>query len=172
VSLAQIEFYGDPCRRCGYSWTAPEGELTALVAGLAGRYRATLEGLDAAARHPDLAWSAGEYVMHVADNLRQHGERFAASVRTGPYVFEGADQDAVAGAREFHLVPLEGALWALEVTTGPYLDAYGAAAATGVALPHATRGDQVALDVLRGNAHDAHHHGWDLGRIAAAAPAR
>jgi hypothetical protein len=22
--------------------------------------------------------------------------------------------------------------------------------------------------VLRGNVHDAHHHGWDLGRIAAA----
>ena len=169
MSLAQVEFYGDPCRQCGYSWSAAEAELTAEVEGLAGAYRATLAGLDATARHPELAWSAGEYVMHVGDNLRLHGERFAASVRSGPYVFEGNDQNAVAEAREYHLVPLEGALWALEVTLGPYLEAYAAAASAGVALPHATRGDQVALDVLRGNAHDARHHGWDLGRIAAAA---
>jgi len=54
------------------------------------------------------------------------------------------------------------------MSLGPYVEAYHAAADAGVALHHARRGDQIALDVLRGNAHDAHHHGWDLKRIAVA----
>jgi hypothetical protein len=34
-----------------------------------------------------------------------------------------------------------------------------------VVLQHATRGAQRAEDVARNNAHDAHHHLWDIDRI-------
>jgi hypothetical protein len=34
----------------------------------------------------------------------------------------------------------------------------------GVVLQHATRGAQRAEDVARNNAHDAHHHLWDIDR--------
>jgi hypothetical protein len=33
-----------------------------------------------------------------------------------------------------------------------------------VVLQHATRGAQRAEDVARNNAHDAHHHLWDIDR--------
>jgi hypothetical protein len=39
------------------------------------------------------------------------------------------------------------------------------ALARGVVLQHATRGAQRAEDVARNNAHDAHHHLWDIDRI-------
>jgi|GEM_PF-5645606 len=35
MSLAQIDFYGDPCRECGHSWTTPESDVTSEIAGLA-----------------------------------------------------------------------------------------------------------------------------------------
>jgi hypothetical protein len=34
-----------------------------------------------------------------------------------------------------------------------------------VVLRHATRGPHPVADVMRSNAHDAYHHGWDLERI-------
>jgi hypothetical protein len=35
----------------------------------------------------------------------------------------------------------------------------------GLVLQHATRGPQRAGDVARNNAHDTHHHLWDIGGI-------
>jgi hypothetical protein len=43
------------------------------------------------------------------------------------------------------------------------------ALARGVVLQHATRGAQRAEDVARNNAHDAHHHLWDIDRTLRAA---
>ncbi|MGH9019913.1 MAG: hypothetical protein ACRDV0_02730, partial [Acidimicrobiales bacterium] len=120
------------------------------------------------ARCPELDWCASAYVLHVTDNLRLHAERMAASARGGEYLFRGVDQDEVAVARGYDVVPIEGALWSLASVLGPYLDAYREAAAADVGLPHETRGAQRAIDVLRGNTHDAHHHAWDLGRIRSA----
>jgi hypothetical protein len=33
-----------------------------------------------------------------------------------------------------------------------------------VVFVHQERGEQTILDVARTNAHDAFHHGWDIGR--------
>jgi hypothetical protein len=53
--------------------------------------------------------------------------------------------------------------WA-ERLAGGYL-AGDLAVPGGVVLQHATRGAQRAEDVARNNAHDAHHHLWDIDRI-------
>jgi len=171
MSLVQVQFYGDPCRSCGYAWEQPADALVAEVRGLPAAYRATLDGLDGSATHPDLDWCASAYVLHVADNLRVHAERMVATARGGPFVFEQYDADALAEVRAYADVPLEGALWSLECVVGPYVEAFREASDAGVVLLHSVRGEQSALEVLRGNAHDAHHHGWDLMRIAAASRA-
>ena len=31
-----------------------------------------------------------------------------------------------------------------------------------VTLVHPERGEQTLIDVVRSNAHDAYHHGWDI----------
>jgi hypothetical protein len=168
MSLVQIEFYGDPCRSCGYEWATPDAALLAELRSLAAMYRAILGDLPGTARDPELGWCASAYVLHVADNLRMHAERMAGAALGGSYLFEGADQDEQATVRGYERIPIEGALWSLASVVPPYLDAFEMAHAAGVILPHAHRGDQLATQVLHGNVHDAHHHGWDLGRIARA----
>lgn len=170
MSTVQIEFYGDPCRSCGYNWTQNVNDLVAEVLALETTYRATLRGLPGAARHPDLGWCASAYVLHVADNLRMHGERMAAASRGADFEFVYADQDDLATVREYESIPIEGALWSLDLGLIPYVRAFRDAAESGVTLRHPVRGDQLASDVLRGNVHDAHHHNWDLQRIADANP--
>ena len=167
MSLVQIEFYGDPCRSCGYHWSTPDAELLAELGDLAAAYRTTLGVLPGTAVHPELGWCASAYVLHVADNLRMHAERMAGTARGAVYVFEGADQDELATVRGYASIPLECALWSLQAVLPTYLEAFEEARASRVTLPHESRGDQLASDVLRGNAHDAHHHGRDLARIAA-----
>lgn len=46
-----------------------------------------------------------------------------------------------------------------------WVEAVNEALATHVVLQHANRGPQRAEDVARSNAHDAHHHLHDIGRI-------
>jgi hypothetical protein len=166
--MLQIQFYGDPCTSCGYSWTTQVDALVEETLGLEARYRTILDGAPGTARHPELSWCASAYVLHVADNLRIHGERMASAARGGPPGFSQPNQDELAELRGYDQIPIEGALWSLGAVTGPYVAAYREAAKVGVVMPHPARGDQVAEDVIRGNVHDAHHHGWDLSRIVAA----
>jgi hypothetical protein len=169
MSQVQIHFYGDPCRSCGYGWHRASDSLLADVLELERTYRRVLDGVPGTARHPELTWCASAYVLHVADNLRIHGERMAGAAAGGePPVFDQPNQDELSELRMYEKVPIEGALWSLDSVLAPYVAAYLAAAATHVELPHPVRGTQVAIDVLRGNVHDAHHHAWDLGRIVVA----
>jgi hypothetical protein len=166
MSMLQIEFYGDPCRSCGYSWSRDVESLVTEVLELGSTYRNALEDLPGMARHPDLGWSASAYVAHVADNLRLHGERMAAGARGASLEFVHPSQDDLALVRAYNSIPLESSLWSLENIVAPYVAVFRGATALQVVLPHPTRGDQSAEDVLRGNVHDAHHHTWDLRRIA------
>jgi hypothetical protein len=58
-----------------------------------------------------------------------------------------------------------GALWQLRQATRSWHESVEMARAGGVVLEHETRGPQSADDVVRSNAHDALHHGWDISRI-------
>ncbi len=166
MSQAQIDFYGDPCRSCGYSWQLEVESMRGEMSDVPAKYRSILTGLTGKARHPDLTWNASSYVLHVADNLRMHGERMAGAARSGPYLFEQPSQDELAELRLYAAIPLESALWSLDVVVPSYLAIFDEARRADVDLPHRVRGVQKAADVLRGNLHDSLHHAWDLQRIA------
>jgi len=55
-------------------------------------------------------------------------------------------------------------LWSLRWAASAWAQSAEAALARAVVLRHATRGAQRAEDVARNNAHDAHHHLWDIDR--------
>jgi hypothetical protein len=143
--------FGDPCRECGFSWALDRDEAVARLAGVPPRYREALAGSDGRARLPELAWSAGAYVCHVADNLRIWAERLAG-----------------AAARSYGDVAVEGALWSLERAVDEWLVAAEMATETGAALTHAERGEIGLDDVVLTNLHDAVHHEWDIRRTVAA----
>jgi hypothetical protein len=156
--------YGDPCAECGYEWSLPRGKAVDVVAAIADRYTELLAGTDGRARHPDLDWNAGAYVCHVGDNLRIWAERLAGAAGGDATAVPGYDADLLGRARDYNLVPVDGALWSLYRAARGWIDAVDLATHAEVVLRHAGRGEQRVDDVVSNNAHDAFHHGWDIQR--------
>lgn len=116
--------------------------------------------------HPDLAWNATGYVCHVADNLRLWAQRLVgATLSEGSTFVPGYDQDLLARASNYNRMPLAGALWSLRHAADQWREAFELAAEADVVLIHAERGAQHPADIARNNAHDSHHHQWDINRI-------
>ena len=156
--------YGDPCRECGFHWSASFEQAVTLMAGLPADYGTLLEGASGAERHHDLSWTVAEYVCHVGDNLRIWAERLMGVVRGAPPEVGGYNEGELAQARNYGHIPLAAARWSLERAVDDWLGAVAASTPTGTVLVHPLRGDQTLLDVVRSNAHDAHHHRWDIER--------
>lgn len=159
--------YGDPCRECGFDFSTGLDEAVAYVVGVPARYGRLLAGAVGTERHPDLSWSVGSYVCHVADNLRIWAERLAGAARgataIGPY-----DENLLATARGYPHVPLVAALWSLGRSTEEWVAMIHDAPNDGVVLAHPERGGMLLGDVARAGAHDAFHHAWDITRTLAA----
>jgi hypothetical protein len=142
-------------------------DAVALIGTIPARYADVLRGHDGSERDPSLAWSAGAYVCHVTDNLRIWAERLAGAALGASGQVSAYDSDLLARARAYDGVPLQGALWSLGHAVADWQEAMALAVARGVVLAHPERGEQSVLDVARTNAHDAHHHDWDIRRSLA-----
>ncbi|SIR19829.1 hypothetical protein [Micromonospora avicenniae] len=162
------DLYGQPCRGCGFDWELSPAEAVAVVRAMPEAYAKRLADASGQERHPDLAWTSAAYVSHVTDNLRTWAERLAGGYLAGVSDVPGYDPDLLAQARHYNEIALAGALWSLRWAVEAWAEAVESALASGVVLQHATRGAQRAEDVARNNAHDAHHHLWDVERILAA----
>lgn len=170
MELSGADLYGQPCRECGWSWETEPADAVAYVRELPGLIERLMAGRTGRERHPDLGWSAGEYVCHVGDNLRLWAERVAGHLAGDDGVVGGYDPDELARARRYEQVRLAAALWSLRRAAEDWVAVMEPALARGLVLTHATRGAQTAADFARNNAHDAHHHLWDVGRCLEASP--
>lgn len=156
--------YGDPCRECGYRWSLSEDQAIGLVAATPARYAEVLNGRNGSEQHPDLEWSAGGYVCHVADNLRIWAERLAGASLGASGTIVPYDDELLARARRYQDAALAAALWSLRRAVGDWQEALRLASQKGVVLHHPERGEQTVLDVLCNNAHESHHHAFDIER--------
>lgn len=157
--------YGDPCEGCGFGWSLTPRDAIRSVARLPARCQTLLVGHTGYERHPDLAWTPAAYVSHIADNLRNWAERLAGARLSGAVDVPGYDPDLVAEARHYNEIAPAAALWSLGHAVAAWTESVRAALDAGTVLRHATRGEQRAEDVARNNAHDGHHHVWDVTRI-------
>jgi GrpB-like predicted nucleotidyltransferase (UPF0157 family)/SAM-dependent methyltransferase len=164
--------YGDPCHECGYVWSISFDEAVAVVAEIAGRYERLLEGLDGTQQHPANDWSARAYVCHVADNLRIWSERLVGAALDTVVHVAAYDESALGRIRSYGAVSTKAALWALEHAARDWTEAVDHAVAVHAVLVHPDGGELSVLDVVRGNAHDAVHHGWDIERSVTASMVR
>lgn len=164
--------YGDPCDGCGFDWSISFDDAVALVAGIAGRYSDLLQGLDGTQRHPANEWSAREYVCHVADNLRIWSERWVGAALDGVVQVAAYDESTLARVRSYATMSTKAALWALARAARDWTETADLALTADVVLVHPDRGELAVLDVVRANAHDADHHGWDIERSVAASVLR
>lgn len=156
--------YGEPCRECGWSWATVPDDAVGYVRELPTLLDELLLGRTGGERRPDVAWSAGEYVCHVGDNLRLWAERVAGRLAGDEGVVGGYDPDQLARARRYDAIHLPAALWSVRRAAADWVDVLAPALERGLVLTHATRGAQTAADVALNNAHDAHHHVWDISR--------
>jgi hypothetical protein len=161
--------YGDPCRECGYDGAITLAETLALIADLPRRFGDLLNGQDATVRHPELTRSAAAYVSHVADNLCILAERFTGQALGATGSVATCDQDLLADARNYNLVPVDDALWSMEHAVRELRGAVGMATAKNLTQDHSERGALSVLDAMRINTHDAHHHLWDGQQTVASA---
>jgi Mycothiol maleylpyruvate isomerase N-terminal domain len=157
--------FGEPCRECGLSWSFSVDEARAIVMGAPESFASVIGTAHGSLSHPDLGWTIGAYVCHVADNLHIWSQWLAGAARHGEEAVPGYEEVDLGEARLYNLVPVGGALWLLRRATLSWDDAVAQALLRKVVLQHATRGPISAGDVVRSNAHDAFHHGWDIGRI-------
>ncbi len=159
--------FGDPCRACGFAWTVTQEEAIATVTTTPSVLAAEVTRAHGSETLPDLEWPVIGYVCHVSDNLRIWAERLAGLAMGDARPVARFDQDLLAQARQYDGVSLVGALWMLGRSVEDWRASVRMADGAGIVLIHPERGEQTLLDVVRSNAHDAHHHCWDVHRILA-----
>jgi hypothetical protein len=157
--------FGDPCRACGFGWTLTDDQAIASVLGVPDSFEQLIGSADGSLSHPDLEWNVGAYVCHVADNLHIWAQWLAGAALAGEARVPGYEERMLGDARFYTRVPVGGALWLLRQAIDPWRAAVTVALAHDVVLQHESRGPQSVHDVVRSNAHDAFHHGWDITRI-------
>ncbi len=159
--------YGDPCRVCSFSWLRTSGEAVSLIEDAPAAYREIVSGATGRESVPELAWNVVGYIAHVADNLRVWGERLAAAtVSPGALMLVPYDGDALAAARCYNSLPLEGGLWALDESAEAWVRAWRNVDPASTFV-HPDRGSITAEDIARTNAHDVEHHRLDVTRCIA-----
>jgi hypothetical protein len=156
--------YGQPCRECAFEWTLALHDVTSRMSELAASYQDRLRGASGREQHPDLSWSTAAYVSHVADNLRIWTERLRGVALGATRRVGGYDENELAVARNYAMIPLPAALWSLDLSIVEWQKAVAEAATKGMVLIHPERGEMDLLDVVRANTHDAQHHLWDVER--------
>lgn len=163
--------FGDPCRECGYLWSTSTASAISLVQAFPTRCSKLLGDSNGSERHPELSWSVTAYVCHVGDNLRIWAERLAsledAALPVVPY-----DANLLAEARSYDTFSVSGALWSLARSVESWLAAVDPSLDGTGSILHPDRGELTVADVVSTNAHDTHHHGWDIERSLSADWAR
>jgi hypothetical protein len=164
MDLWGAALYGDPCRECHFDWSISEDAGLLLISELPRTYAAILSRATGTERHPDLTWTIGEYVCHVADNLRIWSERVGGACEGGGPAIGAYDENLLAAARNYRHIPLAASLWSLRHSVANYLGTLSLASASGTLLVHPERGELTRADVVGANVHDALHHLWDIRR--------
>ena len=122
-------------------------------------------GASGTERLPELAWNVSGYVAHMTDNTRIWAERVTAVARgADPHVVP-YDPDLLAEARCYDAIALRGATWSLRRAVEDWLRAVEEGTSARAVMVHSVRGPMGVSDVVASNAHDSHHHCWDLTRI-------
>ena len=155
--------YGDPCRECSFAFSTGLDESLAYLAGIREEFSVLLADAQGTERHPDLSWSVGSYVCHVADNVRIWAERLVGSA-AGAKTVGAYDDNLLAAARSYSDVPLAAALWSIGRASGDWQAAVAVVSREGVIVVHRERGEMLLEDIARSVTHDAFHHAWDIRR--------
>jgi len=151
------------CAECGFAWTIPRDEATDLVTQLPEAAAAAVASIDRPMQQTGGAWSASMYVWHLVDVLRIGTERLLTLTHDPGRGITCWDENALAETRRYaQLSPAVGLL-VLRTAAREWARAASEAPAEAV-VRHPQFADLGALEIIRRNAHEAHHHLMDINR--------
>jgi hypothetical protein len=154
----------DPvCAECGFDWNLPREQSMELVAQAPGAVAAAL------ARHPDPErrdgppWSAAMYLWHMVDVLRIGTERLLTLTHDPGRGLACWDENALADVRRYQRLSSAVGLIVLDSAAAEWCAA-AQATPSDAEVQHPEFGTMGAVEVIRRNAHEMHHHLMDINR--------
>ena len=151
------------CAECGFAWTISRDDAIDLVTQLPVSATAALARVHQPTRQAGPRWSASMYVWHLVDVLRIGTERLLTLTHDPGRGITCWDENALAETRRYaQLSPAVG-LMVLRTAAREWAAAASEAPAEAV-VRHPQFEDLGALEIIRRNAHEAHHHLMDINR--------
>jgi len=151
------------CEECGFAWTISRDDAADLVTQLPEAATAAVARIRQPMQQIGTRWSASMYVWHLVDVLRIGTERLLTVTHDPGRGITCWDENALAETRRYaQLSPAVGLIVlraAAREWSGPASEAPAAAV-----VRHPQFGNLGALEIIRRNAHEAHHHLMDINK--------
>jgi hypothetical protein len=149
------------CAECGFEWVVSREDAIGLIAEVPDAATAAVARIQEPTRRIGGRWSASMYVWHLVDVLRIGSERLFTLTHDPGRGITCWDENALAEIRRYmQLSPAVG-LIVLRSAAREWAEAASKAQADAM-VRHPQFGNLGALEIIRRNAHEVHHHLMDI----------
>ena len=154
------------CAECGFDWQLARQDAIDLVAQVPNAAAAAITRIRDPTQRSGDRWSASMYLWHLVDVLRIGTERLLTLTHDPGRGIPCWDENALAEARRYHQLSPAVGLIVLRPEAQAWVTA-AAATPADVQVRHPQFGVLGALEIIRRNAHEVHHHLMDINRADA-----
>jgi hypothetical protein len=151
------------CEECGFDWQLARQDAIDLVAQVPDAAAAAITRIHDPTRRTGDPWSASMYLWHLVDVLRIGTERLLTLSHDPDRGITCRDENALAEARRYQQLSPAVGLIVLRSAAQAWVTA-AAAAPDDAQVRHPQFGVLGALEIIRRNAHEIHHHLMDINR--------
>src|SRR5215831_20917840 len=151
------------CAECGFDWQMTRQDAIEVVAQAPDGAAGAITGIKDPARRTSERWSASMYVWHLVDVLRIGTERLLTLTHDPDRGITCWDENVLAEVRRYQ--QLSPAVGLLVLRSAAQAWTAAAAVAPGnVQVRHPRFGCFAAVEIIRRDAHEVHHHLMDINR--------
>lgn len=151
------------CTECGFDWTIARQDAIGQVAQAPDAAADSLRRIQDPMVRIGERWSASMYVWHLVDVLRIGTERLLILQYDPGRGITCWDENALAEVRRYQQLSATVGLIALRMAARDWAETAHNAPA-GATVSHPLFGALGAVEIIRRNAHEVHHHLMDIDR--------
>lgn len=151
------------CTECGFDWTMARKAAIDRVAHAPDTATDSVRRIQDPMQRLGQRWSASMYVWHLVDVLRIGTERLLTLIHDPGRGITCWDENDLAEARRYHQLSPAVGLIGLRMAARDWAETASNAPAEAT-VSHPRFGTLGALEIIRRNAHEIHHHLKDIDR--------
>jgi len=151
------------CAECGFDWQMSRQNAVELVAQAPDGVAGAITSIKDPARRTGERWSASMYVWHLVDVLRIGTERLLTLTHDSDRGITCWDENALAEVRRYQQLSTTVGLLVLRSVAQAWTTT-AAMAPADVQVRHPRFGSFGAVEIIRRDAHEVHHHLMDINR--------